>query len=406
VSQTFTSGEPPIHFVPDGGTTRAELRLEERAVSRLWIVPFTLCIGAARVRMDGIGGVGTDDAHRRRGYSRRVLEATVGHMQAGAGAPPPAALSMLYGIRDFYPKFGYATAGPDHDVRLRRISSDVALPTGWTARPIRREDLPAVRGLYERNTALAVGANARKEDSHPWKRLAELADGTGHEGDACRVVADPTGRIVAYAWRGTGFWSTDMMQGHAPEALVLAEVMADGPAAADAVLATCRAWAVDESRTREKPLREVILSMPPEGPVAAAAMRQDATFRRDCSACGSSMARVLDVARLLDALRPELARRLQAARLSEPFAVRVVTEIGEASLTWAREELRVAPSASAEDATSIRIPQEDLARLALGAFAPEDVLARLESPPDEQTMERLAVLFPQRHPHMWLPDRY
>ena len=101
--------ELTIRQEPDGSSTRVDLKLDGKSVSRLWLSAHTLHIGEALVRMDGVGGVGTDEAYRSKGYSRRVLEASVEHMIKG-----DAALSMLYGIRDFYTKFGYATAGPDH----------------------------------------------------------------------------------------------------------------------------------------------------------------------------------------------------------------------------------------------------------------------------------------------------
>src|SRR5262249_10763087 len=87
-----------IQRTPDG-STRVDLMDGERSVSRLWVIPLTIRIGAATVRMDGIGGVGTEEDCRHRGYSRRVLEATVDWMRRG-----DAALSMLYGIPNFYPK--------------------------------------------------------------------------------------------------------------------------------------------------------------------------------------------------------------------------------------------------------------------------------------------------------------
>ena len=46
------------------------------------------------------------------------------------------------------------------------------------------------------------------------------------------------------------------------------------------------------------------------------------------------------------------------------------------------------------------------ARLALGAFPPGELLARLETPPDERACQLLEALFPLRHPHMHLPDRF
>ena len=402
MSESVARAETPILFLPDGGSTRVELKIEDRAASHLWINPYTLCIGAARVRMDGIGGVETEPEYRQRGYSRRVMEAAVRYMQAGGRDAPPAVLSMLHGIGDFYPKFGYATAGADYYVALTHLPLNATMPSGWRARPFQHSDLDAVRRLYEQNTARAVGAAVRPEDGKVWGALAKTAEPNSE--DACRVVEAPSGQLVAYAWQGRKFWYTDMLQRDCPDILVLAEVMASGPAAADAALAGCRVWAAEVSRTRAKPLEKVWLSLPPEGPVAAAALRQTATFEQYTFACGSSMARVLDVARLLDALRPELARRLQAAQRSERFALSFVTEIGEATLAVTPDGLAVELS-PAGDPTVVRLPQSDLARLALGAFPPEDLLARLETPPDAPTTELLCLLFPQRHPHMWLPDR-
>jgi hypothetical protein len=419
MSETVVS-EPRIHFVPDGSSTRAELLIEERAVSRLWIVPFTLTIGAARVRMDGIGGVGTDEEHRRRGYSRQVLEATVRRMREG-----DAALSMLYGIRDFYPKFGYATAGPDHFIRLTDLSPDAAMPAGWSARSIAPGDLATARRLYDLSTARTVGASVRREDGegHTWSRLRKVAEGTAD--DACRVVVNPEGVVAGYVWQGKPFWYHDMLRHDHSNALILSEVMAAGPAAADAALAACRIWAAEEARRREKPVREVLLSHPPEGLVAAAAMRQDAAIDLRFSACGSSMARVLNVERLLRALAPELAARAQAARLpiagtlrieavdeettpveAPPFAGGATLEIGPDGVTVAPRPPSVTGHRAPGADFTLRLPQAELARLALGVFPPGDVLARLPSPPDAVTAELVGFLFPRRHPHMWIPDRF
>jgi GNAT superfamily N-acetyltransferase len=406
--------EPPVHTEPEiafeaqpSGDTRAELRIDGRAVSRLFIVPFTLRIGAAAVRMDGIAGVETEKEHRRRGYSRRVLEATVDWMRQG-----DAALSMLYGIPDFYPKFGYATAGPDHLIELPGPFGDTTLPSGWAARPFAPANLPALQRLYDENTARAVGAAVRSEMAGPWTKLAAL---NGKGGEECRVVMDSQAQIRGYAWRARWTWYVINWERNDPEAMVIAEAMAEGPASADAVLAACRAWAAEESETRSQPAKRVILSLPPEGPVAAAAMQQRAHFSRRYQACGGSMVRVLDVERLLRALQPELTTRLRAA--GSPFSGRlqIQTEMGGATLRVSSgcvlvEDQSVRPAATPPVAPppelALRLRQSTLARLALGAFPPEDLLARLEAPPDEKTRQLLQILFPLRHPHMYLPDRF
>jgi len=175
-TEPHRQADAAIIATPDGRATRLDLMLGGESVSWLWIVPFTLCIGQARVRMDGIGGVGTKEEHRNRGYSRRVLEAAVERMRAG-----DAALSMLYGIRDFYPKFGYATAGPDHYFVLKDLSA-TALPHGWQARVSEEHDLRRCEG-YTRGRPHAA----------PGQRCASQAPG----GDLPRKTASRP--IAAYS---------------------------------------------------------------------------------------------------------------------------------------------------------------------------------------------------------------
>jgi hypothetical protein len=405
VTPTLSETVPKITFTRQDGehSTRVELWADGKAVSRLWVIPFTLRVGRATVRMDGIGGVGTPEECRNQGYARRMLEGTVEWM-----AGRDAALTMLYGIPNFYPKFGYATAGPDHLLQLPLTSEAASLPEGWRVRGFRPEDLPAVQRLYDLNTAAAVGAAVRTEEKGPWYRILKTPD-TEFGDEAC-VVLNPAGDVAAYAWKGSCFWYIrDKLAGEHPDALVLGEVMAESPRAADAVLAACRIWAGEEARKREAVVKRVLLSLPPEGYVADAARHHRATFQQNYSATGESMARVLNVERLLQSLAPELEARLSAAHSRFTGGVRIDTEIGGATLQITPGCVRVDDSPAppdGADAVSVDLPQPTLARLALGAVPPADLLDRLERPVSGPARELLEILFPYRHPHMYIPDRY
>lgn len=379
------------------GNTLLELREGDRPLSWLAIVPFTLHVGAASVRMDGIAGVGTEETHRNRGYSRRLLEASVERMRKG-----DAALSMLYGIPNYYPKFGYAVAGPDYLLSLTGLERGPGLPAGWSVRPFAEADMDTVRALYERNTAGTVGAAVRRPIT--WARLRGTT-APGSE-DICQVVVSPEGAVAAYAWRGPTFWYVAKLARETPDALVLAEVMAADPEAADAVLALCRQWGREEGGRRAAPVRQVLLGLPPEGPIAAAAMRLPSRFISLCEACGGSMARVLNVERLLTALLPEFTARVRAAGWDAADALRLETDLGAATLCLTPGGVELAAS---EEARALRLPQTALAQLALGAFPPATILDRLASDSgaaDGATRRLVELLFPHRHQHMHLPDRY
>ncbi|NLH98506.1 MAG: GNAT family N-acetyltransferase, partial [Chthonomonadales bacterium] len=274
---------------PDGRSTRVELVVCARSVSRCWIVSQRIRIGAAVVRMDGIGGVGTDESERHKGYASRVLDAAMRRMLAG-----DAALTMLYGIPDFYRRFGYVPAGPEHFVRLS--SADCALPSGWTSRPLRTADLPTVHSIYEAETSRAVGPAVRTAACYALRQLRAAAESpSASDGDVCRVVLDPDGDLGGYVWRGNGFWATEILERETPDSLIISEALAISAPAADAVLAVCRQWAHEVAARTGRPVTSALISAPHDGRMAAAARRTDAELVRRYVRCGGSMARILDL---------------------------------------------------------------------------------------------------------------
>lgn len=390
----------------DDGTTLIEVTLGGRSVSDLRITPLTVAIGAAQVRVDGIGGVETIEVCRGRGFARRTMEAAVARMRDGSAWPAgPAALSLLFGLPTFYEKFGYVTAGPELSLSLTELQRARPLQAGWTTRPCAPGDLPALRALYARSIAPSVGAVVRDPDSRAWSTLAATAADPQQE--ECRVVVDPSGAVAAYAWRAREFWPVDTEE-ETPDALTVGEAIAVGPAAADALLATCRAWAVAESARRPAIVRAK-LYLPLDGPVYAAAMRQDATLELIWRPSGGFMVRTLDVGRLLEALEPELNRRAAVAAVGAPGALRIVTEVGEATLDVSPHGVAMRRGTGAAgpyptEPATVELPQQDLARLAFGAFPTSDLLDRLAQPPAGMARRWLEVLFPQRAPYTHLAD--
>src|SRR4026209_476441 len=103
----FADGSRVTTVRHPSGTRDVLLQIDGQRISRVVIIPMLMRIGAAVLRMDGVGGVETEEGFRNRGYSRRVMETVVEQIKAG-----DASLATLFGIQDFYQKFGFATAGP------------------------------------------------------------------------------------------------------------------------------------------------------------------------------------------------------------------------------------------------------------------------------------------------------
>jgi GNAT superfamily N-acetyltransferase len=416
VERSFADGSRIVTVNHPGGTSDLLLLLDGRQVSRVVIVPMLMRIGAAVVRMDGIGGVSTEEEFRNRGYSRRVMETAVEQMRRG-----DAALSTLFGIEDFYQKFGYETTGPEYTVVLPLAEATAptrSLPRGWRFRPLTPGDMPAVMRLYHANTRRATGAlvrhdagddpseterladlnpDARKIGLRAWNRLQGIAVEPGE--DACRVLVDQSGRIGAYAWFGANWWM-GIRRRDLPGAFHIAEGMARDAEVADTLLVACRTWAEEAGSDGDG----IALAIPPEGPVAMAAAYEGGQMLGVYTRGGNFMGRVLDLGRLLRLLQPELAARVRSARLPFQGRLNFRTDEDEAAIVIRDDDVQVDGRASG--GLVVELPQTALARLCLGGFDPADVLARLPNRPNAEVEAVLRALFPRRMPHIYPMDRF
>jgi GNAT superfamily N-acetyltransferase len=416
VERSFADGSRIVTVNHPGGTSDLLLLLDGRQVSRVVIVPMLMRIGAAVVRMDGIGGVSTEEEFRNRGYSRRVMETAVEQMRRG-----DAALSTLFGIEDFYQKFGYETTGPEYTVVLPLAEATAptrSLPRGWRFRPLTPGDMPAVMRLYHANTRRATGAlvrhdagddpseterladlnpDARKIGLRAWNRLQGIAVEPGE--DACRVLVDQSGRIGAYAWFGANWWM-GIRRRDLPGAFHIAEGMARDAEVADTLLVACRTWAEEAGSDGDG----IALAIPPEGPVAMAAAYEGGQMLGVYTRGGNFMGRVLDLGRLLRLLQPELAARVRSARLPFQGRLNFRTDEDEAAIVIRDDDVQVDGRASG--GVVVELPQTALARLCLGGFDPADVLARLPNRPNAEVEAVLRALFPRRMPHIYPMDRF
>jgi hypothetical protein len=332
-----------------------------------------------------------------------------------------AALSTLFGIEDFYQKFGYETTGPEYTVVLPLAEATAptrSLPRGWRFRPLTPGDMPAVMRLYHANTRRATGAlvrhdagddpseterladlnpDARKIGLRAWNRLQGIAVEPGE--DACRVLVDQSGRIGAYAWFGANWWM-GVRRRDLPGAFHIAEGMARDAEVADTLLVACRTWAEEAGSDGDG----IALAIPPEGPVAMAAAYEGGQMLGVYTRGGNFMGRVLDLGRLLRLLQPELAARVRSARLPFQGRLNFRTDEDEAAIVIRDDDVQVDGRASG--GLVVELPQTALARLCLGGFDPADVLARLPNRPNAEVEAVLRALFPRRMPHIYPMDRF
>ncbi len=129
--------------------------LDERIVSHFGVWDFNMRIGRARVRVGGVGSVATHGNYRKRGLVSRIARDSLQAMrQCGYD------LTLLFGIPDFYDRFGYVRAWPT----VTFIVSLDELP-GWRpparTRRMRAGDLADIAKLYNQQNKTATGTAVR-----------------------------------------------------------------------------------------------------------------------------------------------------------------------------------------------------------------------------------------------------
>ncbi len=395
----YISRDPEIivSSEPDGNY-RVDLMRDEKSVSRLRIANRPIAVGCAQVEMGGIADVGTLEECRYQGLSRRVLQETMSFMEQS-----DFGLTMLYGIPNYYHKFGYASAGPNRGAVIKTQEQVPELPEGWQMRPLSLQDIPELKRLYSVYLSENVcGARIRPDGSSSWTEISRVA--TGERADDCFVLQSPDGHVSAYAWHGKGSWVPDGIERTTPSMLVVSEAIAESPQAADVLLIACDIWGREIARRESREITSIAYAVTEEGCLAAALMRKDCEFRQQYSACGNCMVRVGNLNELFDQMMPEWRRLARLSAGSIDSTVCFQTPLGAKALHVNIGGVSYCDPAEAGYKLSLSVG--DMAMLAIGSLPTEDLLARLPNPPCEDALAVCKLLFPRRQQHMFLADRY
>jgi len=333
-------------------------------------------VGTAHVRMGGIAGVGTDDRHRNRGYARRVLENSTDWMTENRFD-----CAVLFGIPDFYDRFGYAVCLPDCQYVLRTRNAERAAAT-LLVRPFVAEDRGAVLEIYAANNAEQSGSLVR-DDKTP---LFQKGSDWGRAAEAV-VFTDSAGKIQAYAARDKDH-----------ERLCVCEAgVCDLRYTADVAR-----WAA--SHAVELRCERITFMMPAESKIGVQLTRFGAEQRLTFHRNSDGMGRILNLCAFLAAIAPELARRVKhRPGIVKGDSVSLETDLGAAALTWSGEAIEV--RAGDTGSCTVTLPQWRLMQLAMGYYDALDALAL----PDVEAhgdMGLFCALFPRSLPYMWTADHF
>jgi len=359
--------------------TVVDLYQRAEKVSWIYINHLVMRVGEARLRVGGIGGVGTAKEHRHKGYSTLCMLKCMEVMETDGFH-----LTALFGIPNFYHRWGYAQAIAEPRLTFRTGALPAALPAGYrVARFDRNRHAAQVLSLYAANEALRPLSVVRPPAKH-WRGFW-LGSWWFRRSKAFVVLRG--GRVAGYA-----------VNDQDRKAMIVTEVGYRDPGVFPAIVAELA------RRAKSRRVEEMTIHMPPDHAYARYLRRFAVDAVIHWWRNGDGMARIVLLDKTFRDCAGELGRRLRNSALARArFAIRIRNELGEVRLAAGGGRVRVIPGASGFRAT---IPQGILTQLLLGYRAVGDAMSEPGVRIPRDAAAPLSALFPPAFPYTHCADRY
>lgn len=334
----------------------------------------TIRLGEARLKTGGLGWVTTEPRHRHKGICRALVLDTLEYMRSNGYH-----VSLLFGIPNFYHRFGFATALAEYAITME-LEETASVPAfTHRLRDAKPGDIPAIQRIHNANDT-EVACSLIRTSAH-------LTNKWTHRAKTVRVLANGQGKVVAY-----------FMARKEGAHLVVDDVGVGDKTLCDPVLAACARLAADETVGR------IQFLVPPTHPFARFLLQYKSTHEMRVTHDEGGMLAFINLPETLESMTPEWERLIAASSLRDVRA--------ELTLLVDGEEFRVRTNRGAVDvaATSghnrVSFTAVELMYLVTGCRHVEDILAARRRILSEETRDFLAAIFPRRAPYVWAFDRF
>lgn len=359
-----------------------EMLVDDVKVSWLTILDYTMRIGGALVRMGGIAGVNTDRNHRYKGYSRQVITDSIAAMNREGYD-----VSMLFGIPDFYDKFGYAVCLANHTLTLSTRDAERAQPLLKTRVWKPADDLTVIRRIYNATNESRSCSLVRPENWNGWMRGSDW----GYEKESI-VAVDAQDRVVGYV-------ALDVSTTQVRAFEIGASPRSHNTEVYESLLRALANLAI------ERRCAEIEVFLPNDHSFSIFARRFGCAFRSTYPRNAEGMGRIVNVSRLFEKLLPEFNRRLVLTNNKDlTAAIDFVTDIGTVKLRI--EEGKATLAAKSPTRNQLHIPQSVLFQLVTGYRNIDDIRNDEGVKANSNVVSLLQILMPMRCPYIWRGDHF
>lgn len=352
--------------------TRVAATRKGEILGALHLTTDTVRIGEARLKMGGLGWVATSARHRQRGIARKLVEDTLAYMRDHGYH-----ISMLFGIPNFYHRFGYVSSLIDYTILMdsaeartfeNPFKSYVAAPG----------EIPLIQRMHNANDANAVCSLVRSgaHMHNKWGRWNKW-----------RLLKDEQGRVVAYLYAIVEHGMLYVIEAGVSDAGVCAAVIREAAGLA-----------------RAEEVSQIRFCVPPPHPLARFLARFNSTHEARHEHDGGGMMAFINMAEALESMVPEWD-----SLLAKSIARELRTEF---TLVTEKVSFRIRANRGAVDIATIpgqckvSLKCADLMHLVTGYRHPGDILDehRCIMTADARTL--FHTIFPKRQPFVWRFDRF
>jgi len=364
----------------DGRHHHRELVVGGEAVSELVVVDYRMRLLEAEVRMAGIGGVHTHPRHRMKGYMRTLMEDTLDYMK-GQGYD----VSMLFGIPNFYEKFGYVSCLAEYRITVSTREAErggTRLP-GYSTAGLRRSDFAEVVALYNQSNRRRSCSAIRDE-----RLFTRFSKGSTYNQKAdAFAVRDGGGKLVAYA----AYDDRD-------DALNVVEVESKNAACYPFLLYRFARMAISRR------CGQVTFFLPPDHSFGEFLRLRGCEVVASYPASGGGMMRIINQDSLFAKLQGSFRNRLGCSQFGdEGLKLEFATDLGTTKVV-----LGAAGDARAGRGRTYRLqmPQQRLMQLLVGYAGVDGLLSEADVQAPAEAAPVLKALFAGPRAYLYQADRF
>ncbi|NOZ19994.1 MAG: GNAT family N-acetyltransferase [Planctomycetes bacterium] len=342
-------------------------------VGHVRIQPNVFKLGAARLRVGGIGDVTTHFRQRKKGIAAAAMIDAIDFMKEDGFD-----LSILFGIPNFYHRFGFAPVIPPAPTLTLDAPALDGLKQRHRCRAFRAADIPKLDAFKRRHDPLDTLSVCRTP-AHWRYRLSRWAGSP--------LFYDKRGRLVAYMQVSA---EQDQVRVHevvaAPDEEVYASVVKE--------LAR---------RARRQVVRRIALQIPPDHPMAEYCIRFGCQYLMRYHKNADGLGRVINVGSFVRKMLPEWERLLSRSELAGKEGSLALSVDGRAMRLLSKKGRLALEETPRRVKGALRLTAQQFLQAAVGYAGLGAKLAELKGAGPRRMAE---VLFPRRCPYLWRTDGF